>query len=126
MIAPGSILIKSGTLLPNTLGLDSSLTAAGWTSVAKNLDVHQLAKALTTAGWTFFFMAGTIRRIAFGFQRQKTIAAALKSVLAAVKLQSCNCLEIDTVAMHSFLGVPYASVSAHSRHIQEQMVFAGQ
>jgi hypothetical protein len=125
MISSGAILIKNGTLLPDTLGLEKSSGTTGWASVTRNLDGRQLATALATAGWTYFFMAGTIRRIAFGFQKQKMIASALKSVLAAVKLQSCNCLEIDEVAMHSFLGMPYVSVSAHSRHIQERLVFAG-
>jgi hypothetical protein len=71
-------------------------------------------------------MAGSIRANAFGFERQKMVNAALKRVIASVQLQRCNCLEIDDVATHSFLGIPYITVSAHARHIQKRMVFSGQ
>jgi hypothetical protein len=42
-----------------------------------------------------------------------------------VKRQQCNCLEIDQVTTHSFLGVPCVSISAHSRNIQKGARFAG-
>lgn len=126
MITPGAILIENGTLLPEPLTLESDSTATGWASVANHLDGRQLQTALTTAGWHFFYMAGAIKKSAFGFQKQQTIDAALKSVLAAAKLQSCNCLQIDGIALRSFLGIPYASVSAHSRHIQRGMVLSAE
>jgi len=125
MIATGDLLIKNGTLLPQPLGLEKDTLAAGWVSAANQVDGSQFEKALTSAGWAFFYMAGSITKRAFGFDKQKMIDAALKSVLAVAKLQKCNCLEIDGIAMHSLLGLPYVSVSAHSRHIQEGMVFAG-
>jgi hypothetical protein len=71
-------------------------------------------------------MANSIRRTAFGFNRASMIAAALKRVITNVRQERCNCLEIDDVVMHSFLGVPYVSVSAHARHIQKGLVFSGQ
>jgi hypothetical protein len=124
MIATGAIVIRNGTRLPEALGLKYDSVATGWASVTNNPDGHRLEKALATAGWTFFYMAGAIRKIAFGFQRQNMVNAAMKRIIASVKLQGCNCLEIDGVAMRSFFGVPYVSVSAHSRHIQEAMVFS--
>jgi len=39
--------------------------------------------------------------------------------LANLKLGEFNSLEITRVTSKRFLGLPYASVSAHSRHIQE-------
>ena len=66
------------------------------------------------------------KRSAFGFNRARMIHAALQRVISSVQQQKCNCLEIDEVAMHSFLGVPYVSVSAHPRHIQKGILFAGQ
>jgi len=125
MISPGSILIKNGTLLPEPLGLASNSASLGWSSTANHLDGSQLKKALDTAGWTFFYMAGAIRRIAWGFEKQQMTGRALKSVLAA-GLAKCNCFEVDDVTMHSFLGMQWVSVSGHSRHIQEGMLFAGQ
>lgn len=125
MIAPGAVLVKKGTPLPQRLGLENDSTAMGWASVSNHLNAHELEKELAAAGWTFFYMAGSIRATAFGFDRQKMVEAALRRVIANVGLQRCNCLEIDHVATHSFLGMPYMSVSAHSRHIQKGMVFSG-
>ena len=125
-IAPGAILIKIGTPLPEPLKLESGSSATRWASIANNLNGRQLAEKLATAGWTFFYMAGLIRTAAFGFRRQNMVNAALKRSIASAELQGCNCLVIDDVAMHSFVGMPYVSVSAHSRHIQEEMVFSSQ
>jgi len=36
-----------------------------------------------------------------------------------VKRQNFNCLEVTGIVAKRFLGVPYATVSAHSRHIQQ-------
>jgi len=68
-------------------------------------------------------MAGTIQTMGFGFARRTMIQAALKRLIAAVKLQKCNCLEIDAIATRSFLGLPYICLSAHSRHIRSGLIF---
>ena len=125
-ISPGSILVERNTLLPESLGLESGLTESGWARVTDNPNRHQLEQKLASAGWTFFLMAGRIKTTAFGFERPRMIQTALKRLIAIVKLQKCNCLEIDDIAMHKFLGMPYVSVSAHARHIQKDMVFSGQ
>jgi hypothetical protein len=124
MIIPGAILIEKGTLLPEPLRLESESSAEGWAPVANHLDGHQLEQRLSAAGWTFFYMAGAITRTAFGFDRAKMIHVALKRLIASVTLQKCNCLEIDEVQTHSFMGMPYVTVSAHSRHIQKGLVFS--
>jgi hypothetical protein len=122
----GAILIKNGTELPEPLVLESDRDGTGWASVANHLNGRQLEKALTNAGWTFFYMAASIRTTAFGFERRQMVNAAMKRVIGKVRLQRCNCLEVDDVSMHSFLGIPYVSISAHPRHIQQGMVFSGQ
>jgi hypothetical protein len=125
-IGPGLILIATSALVPQSVRLESDSNGVGWTRVAGLSNAEQLEQKLTTAGWTFFFMAGKIRTIAFGFNRQSMIAAALKRLMARVKTQKCNCLEIDAVATRTFLGIPYVSISAHARHIQKEMAFCGQ
>ncbi len=123
MISPGSILVEKSAHLPEPLRLESDATASGWAPLANNLDGHQLEKELATEGWTFFYMAGGIKATAFGFDREKMVHAALKRLIAKVRLQKCNCLEIDEVATRSFLGMPYVRVSGHSRHIKKGLVF---
>jgi hypothetical protein len=125
-IGPGSILAAKSAPLPERWRLESDATATGWAPLSNHLDGHQLEKELATEGWTFFYMAGRIKATAFGFDREKMVHTALKRLIASVRLQKCNCLEIDEVAPHSFLGMPYVSVAAHSRHIQKGLVFSGQ
>ena len=122
-ISPGSILVERNTFLPEPLGLESGLTESGWVRFTNNPDRHQVETKLATSGWTFFLMAGTIHTSAFGFGRPRMIQAALKRLIAIVMLQKCNCLEIDAIRMRSFLGLPYISLSAHSRHIQNGSLF---
>ena len=71
-------------------------------------------------------MAGQIKTNGFGFDKQKRLLTAVKRAIQSAQSQKSNCLEIDGVATKSFLGVPYTSVSSHSRHIQDSGVFQGQ
>jgi hypothetical protein len=71
-------------------------------------------------------MAGEIRSAVFGFDKQKTMRTALSRLIANVKSQNCNGIEITQVADKTFLGVPYVSVSAHARHLQKGLTFSGQ
>jgi hypothetical protein len=124
LITPGTILIERGTLLPQSFRIENESYPSAWVSIKSILNSHELENELATIGWTFFYMAGGVRATAFGFDRQKTVHTALKRLIASARLRKCNCLEIDGVAMHRFLGMPYVSVSAHSRHIQKGLVFS--
>ena len=117
-------MVEQNTLLPAPLGLESDTTGSGWARITNNPTRRQLETKLAAAGWTFFYMAGKIKTSAFGFERASMIQAALKRLIAIAKLQNCNCLEIDAIRTRSFLGLPYISLSAHSRHIQNGMLFA--
>jgi hypothetical protein len=116
-IGRGIVLVENSTLLPASFRLEADSTGTGWSQVSDNGDVHQLEKTIDAAGWNFFYMAGTIQANAFGFDKQSMLHSALQRLFKTVKRQGCNCLEIDDVATHSFWGMPYVSVSAHSRRI---------
>ena len=126
MITSGTLLIERDTLRPQCFQVEDDSCPDAWMSVKHNLTPHQLEEELSTTGWTFFYMAGAISTTAFGFNRAKMIDAALKRIITNVRQQGYNCLEIDDVATHSFLRMPYVTVSAHPRHIQKGMVFSGQ
>jgi hypothetical protein len=122
-IMAGSILVEEGTHLPNSLLLQRESSSNGWAAVK---DVRSaFEKGILEAGWTFFFMAGEIKTTVFGFDRQKTLHAALKRLTTKVRSQHCNSIEITRVARKSFLKVPYVTVSAHTRHLQEGLAFSG-
>ncbi len=119
-IKTGTILIKDGTSLPEALRFESEPCAPGWRSVI-NLDGYGLDRKIREAGWTFFCLAGEIKTIVFGFEGQRRVRKAVRRILARLKMERCNSLEITRVASKRLLGVPYVSVSARSRHIQESM-----
>lgn len=118
----GTILIENGAYLPESVLLESGSHSSGWTAVS-NLDLNGLDTAISKAGWTFFFMAGEIKTSAFGFDKEAAVRRAVKQVITNVESHKCNCVEITDVSLRSFLGMPYANVSAHSRHIQESSAF---
>lgn len=122
-ITAGDILVQDGTHLPRSLLLQSNSESNGWAAV--NSARSTFEKTIQDEGWTFFFMAGEIRATVFGFDRQKTLRSALKRLIANVKSQHCNSIEITRVTSKSYLKVPYVSVCAHSRHLQKSMQFSG-
>lgn len=125
MIMSGTILIEKGAERPRCFQIEDESHPNAWMSVKHGLSPRKLEAELAAEGWTFFFMASTIRTTAAGFDRVKMTRTALKRAIADAVRQKCNCLEIDGVATHTFLGIPYVSVSAHARNIQKGSVFAG-
>ena len=123
-LAAGNIFIEESARLPDSPLLRRESHSSGWAAVQNARSTFE--KEVPEAGWTFFFMAGEIKATVFGFDRQKTLRAALKRLIANVKSQSCNSIEITQVTDSSFLKVPYVSVSAHPRHLQKGLVFSGQ
>jgi hypothetical protein len=121
VIKAGALLIENGTLLPKLLRLDSNAYASDWRTVNVRAVFE---KDIQLADWTFFFMAGSFQATAFGFDKEKSVHTAVERLIVGARLQQCNCLEITEVAMKSFLGLPYACVSAHSRHVQASSVFS--
>ena len=119
-IVDGTLFVEANTLLPEPSPRDTQSIGNGWARITNNL---ALKKKLVTAGWTFFYMAGTIRATALGFERSRMIRAAVKRLLATVALQKCNCLAIDHITIRSFWGIPFVTVLAHSGHIQQVRSF---
>ena len=113
----GTILVKEGTLLPEGLRFESEPCAAKWRFV-RNLDAHALARKIHEAGWVFFYLAGQIEATVFGPDGQKTLRRAIARIIQKVKSEPCNSLQITEVTSKRFLGLPYTTVTAHSRHIQ--------
>jgi len=120
-IKTGTILIKEGALLPESMRFESEPYSNGWRLV-KNLDGYGLGREAREAGWTFFYMAGEVDATAVGSDLEETTRRAVKKVIACMKSAGFNCLEIAQVAAKRFLGLPYLTVSAHPRHIQESIV----
>jgi hypothetical protein len=117
----GRIFIREATILPESLQFESEPYVSDWRLV-KNLDGHGLGRQIQETGWTFFCLAGEIRAIVFGRETPEGIRRAIRRILTKLKSEKFNSLEITGVVSKRFLGVPYVTVSARSRHIQESAV----
>ena len=87
--------------------------------MVRNLDGFSLERKIREAGWNFLYMAGEIKASVFGFDREKTLRRAVNRVLARLKPEGFNSLEITQVGAGHFLGLCHMTVSAHARHVQE-------
>jgi hypothetical protein len=117
----GTILIRENTLLPAGLAVESEVFLPGW-RVVKNLDRSTLARNIEAANWTFFCLAREIRATVFGIDEEKMVRRAIKEILARLKSEKFNSLEITrvtSVASKRFLEVRYVTVSAQSGLIQQ-------
>jgi hypothetical protein len=87
-------------------------------SMVKVPDAFTLDRKVHAAGWNFFFMAAEVKAMFFGSLRAAKEQSALKGILAKVRPQHFNGLEVTAIVARHFLSVPYVTVSAHSRHMQ--------
>ena len=114
----GTIVVKEWLGIPRLSGLETEPWFGEW-SVVKVSDASALDRAIHAAGWNFFFMALEVKTMFLGVLAPEKIQRALKRILAKVKPQHFNSLEVTGIVARRFLGVPYVTVSAHSRHMQQ-------
>jgi hypothetical protein len=117
-IQVGTILMKDWPGTTPLLNLESEPCSGNW-SVLKVLDSFALDRKIHAVGWNFFFMAAEVKVMFFGSVGAVKIQNALRRILEKVKQQQFNGLEVTQIVARSFLGVPYVTVSAHSRHMQQ-------
>lgn len=98
--------------------LESEPYSGNW-GLVKVLDGVALDRKIRAAGWNLFFMAAEVKVMFFGALGAAKIQNALKRILAKVKPQHFNGLEVTGIVASHFLGVPYVTVLAHSRHMQQ-------
>jgi hypothetical protein len=116
----GSILFRENTVFPAGVSVDSDAFLPGW-KLVRNLDGYGLARMIVKVNWNFFYLAGEIRAIALGRGGSATFRRALKRITAGREGQTYNSLEITRVVAKRFLGIPFLSIAANSRHIQKGM-----
>ena len=117
IVQVGTILMKEWPGMPQIIGLETDSGLEEW-SMVKTPDAFTLDRKIRAAGWNFFFLAAEVKTMFFGSLRAAKVQSALKRILAKVKQQHFNGLEVTAIVARHFLGVPYVTVSAHSRHLQ--------
>jgi hypothetical protein len=115
-IAQGTILIRGDALLPRSMNAETQPYSKSWTRATVERSV--LDRQIKDAGWSFFYLAGELKGSAFG---SGDVAAkrALTRILNDLDPDRYNCLEVTSEKSTTFLGMTFVTVTAHSRHIQE-------
>jgi hypothetical protein len=116
----GTVFIREDTPLPESPSIESEAFLPGW-RVVRNLDRAALARNIESAKWYFFYLAGEMQATVLGRDRPETLRRAVKCILAKREEHKFNSLEITEVVSKRFLGIPFVSVTANSRHIQERI-----
>jgi hypothetical protein len=114
----GTILMKERQGMAELFQLESEPRSGGWSRV-KTFDGLALDRKIHAAGWNFFFMAAEVKVMFFGALGARKMQNALQRLLGKVKQQHFNGIEVTGIVASRFLGVPYVTVSAHSRHMQK-------
>jgi hypothetical protein len=123
-IQAGTVFIAAGAVLPESLSLTSAPDSNGWKPLQSTLR-SAFEQRVRQAGWIFFLMDAEITAKVYGFDAQKALRTAFERISASVKSKKWNSLQITRVENKSFLRVPYVSITAHSRHLQERPSLAG-
>ena len=113
-----TIFIRENTRLPASVTLESETFLPGWRSV-KNLDGRELGRKIENAMWNYFYLAGPLKATVLGRESLATLRKAVRRVLTMKQSENYNSLQVSKIISKRFLGVPYLTISAHSRHIQE-------
>lgn len=124
-ITPGKLFIHAGAILPPEVRAGEALAESGWASIANAPSAGEVEGLIAGSRWRLFYLAGALRATAPGQKSPRTVQAALVKILRRIAALGFNCVEIDSVAAQRYLGVPYTSVMAHSRHLQQGDIAAG-
>jgi hypothetical protein len=119
--ASGTVLIREDTILPAGLALESEAFLDGWRIVRGTDDAYGLGRKIEKAHWNFFYLTGETNTIVLGQEKPGTLRRAVKQLLAKREGQTWNSLQITSVASKRFLGIPFLSVTANYRHMQESL-----
>jgi hypothetical protein len=123
-IAVGTILMEDRPAITQALNLESESFCGGW-GMLKTIGAPALELKVGAAGWRCFFLAGEVKATVFGSLAVENGERALRRILAKVRQQNFNCLEVTSIAQSRFCGMPYTTVTGHSRHIQQGWVLQG-
>src|SRR5271157_4100126 len=116
-IQAGTMMVQQSASM-RSLGIESEPYSGNWHSLGI-LESSGLDRRVRGAGWSLFFMANELRAVVPAWGGQNTLRRGVKRLLAQTRLQHFNCLEVSHILKKHFLGIPYVTITAHSRHIQE-------
>ena len=116
----GMILIREGALLPPDFALESEAFLPGW-RVVKNFDGYTLNRKMSQANWNFVRLTGVHKTRVVGRAYAETLRRGIARILDGLRGKKFNSLEITSIRSRWFLGIPFVSVMANFRHIQQSL-----
>lgn len=116
-IQAGTMMVQQSEGL-RSIGIAGERYSESWQSLGVD-ESSGLDRKIRDSGWKLFFMAEELKTAVPAWGGQKTLRRGVKRLLAQTRLQHFNCLELTHILRKRFLGIPYLSVAAHSRHIQQ-------
>jgi len=116
-IQAGTVLVQQSALL-DSLGTQGENYSDQWCSLG-TIESAELDRKLRAAGWNFFFVADELRTIVPPCGGERTLRAGVKRLLARTEAQQFNCMQLSNILRERFLGIPFLSVVAHARHVQQ-------
>jgi hypothetical protein len=116
----GIIIIRDGTSLPPSLSVTTDLFLPNW-RIVTSPDRWALARNIEGCNWYFFYLAGNIQATVLGGNTSRVLRKAVKRILVRRGDDKLNSLEITAIVSRRFLGIPFTTFTAHSRHIQERL-----
>jgi hypothetical protein len=123
-IRVGTILLEDRPAINSALEIESEPFSGGW-GILKTVGASALELKVGAAGWRCFFLAGEVKATVFGPLAIANSHRALRRILSKTRDQNFNCLEVTRIAKGRFLGIPYTTVGAHSRHVQLEWLLQG-
>jgi len=116
-IQAGTIMVQPSESL-RSLGIESEPYCESWQSLGIS-ESSGLDQKIRDSGWKLFYMAEELKTAVPAWGGHKTLRRGVKRLLSQTRLQYFNCLELTHILRKRFLGIPYVSIAAHSRHIQQ-------
>jgi hypothetical protein len=121
-IEAGSLMLRTGVPQPGALRISTTPYSRDWDVVVSH-DGVALERAVRGVGWHFMFVAGVVRAMALGRIEGTNARHAVDRLLAKIQAQDFNAAEVTEISTKHFLGIPYLSVCAHARHLQQGNTF---
>lgn len=112
-----SLLLRSGTLLPEKLGLLGQPTYDGWVSVDSE-NAHQVDVKVRALGWHFMWLTLGSTGASVGLTSATALSRAMRSGLEGLNSRF-NTVELIDVTVKKYLCFHFVHVELMSRHVQE-------
>lgn len=118
-IQEGTVLIKGGVRLPDSLHLRLS-RFGGW-QVVEGQYGFEVARKIEAAGSQFITVLPDVKASGLSVDPQRSLERAMQKLLESIEARGLNALEVREIVRGSFLGVHGVTVRAHSRQVQESI-----